>query len=123
MYFDIKINYQETARFVFHSALARDHLHANPHDDYIDVGKLNCSNCHFHLRNSLKTIKKKRIHHWNWTSKRRPQRDMMFLLKRLISTNSKMGEAFIDVLIDSHIEKLIEETCIICKMQSCIEVL
>ena len=39
------------------------------------------------------------------------QWDMMFLIRRLIATNSKQGGAFLDVLIDNHLDFLCENVC------------
>lgn len=39
------------------------------------------------------------------------QWDMMFLIRRLIATNSKQGGAFLDVLIDNYLDFLCENVC------------
>ena len=107
-FYNVNIGYKRVAEFVLYTGIRREYYpqyHGQSLKTSIGVviSLFNLKlfkNFKFRLPEELKKFQEEQR-----------QWDMMFLIRRLIATNSKQGGAFLDVLIDNHLDFLCENVC------------
>ena len=107
-FYNVNIGYKRVAKFVLYTGIRREHYpqyHGQSLKTSIGVliSLFNLKwykNFRFTLPEELKKFQEEQR-----------QWDMMFLIRRLIATNSKQGGAFLDVLIDNYLDFLCENVC------------
>ena len=124
IYFYHTLDYKRVARFILYTGLRRDHYPEYHYKSGCNRKYEMCSNGCTHSCNFLifslcwwcKTTKCLGdscccpCSEENFTRGLIPF-DMSFLIVRLLGTNTKMGEALLDVLIDNHLDYLIKNEC------------
>jgi hypothetical protein len=107
-FYNVNIGYKRVAEFVLYTGIRREY-YPQYHGQSLktSIGVLlslfnlkRYKNFKFTLPEELKKFQEEQ-----------KQWDMMFLIRRLIATNSKKGGAFLDVLIDNHLDFLCENVC------------
>ena len=126
IYFYHLLDYKRVARFILYTGLRRDHYPEYRYKSGCNRKYEMCSNgctnsCNFLVFSlcwwckTTKCCRGKQCCCWscdegNFIRGLIPF-DMSFLIVRLLGTNTKMGEALLDVLIDNHLDYLIKNEC------------